>query len=436
MEEDTFAEDKSLLNRENNTESNFQRFRSSFSELSSSPREYWIVVLMIFLSQYAISLFLIPLSIYLSEVLDLSDMVTGLLFVAFGVLALVFSFLLGYFADRFHTRTNLFTCGILMIANFVVLLVVPLVAVKLVAIILFLPIIVCIFFPTTKLAVKRYTEATSRSLGFSFFYMAYYTGAALSGITVDLVISLNGTEESTFVLLFLIDVGIITVFIGLVFLLRQDSDLETDFSMWEHTKEVLESKTFWKFMGLAMLFVIVKSVQKHADVTLPIYMYRDIEEDAHFGYMQALANITILVSIPATTYLIYFFTHYSLLVLGSFVSSLSVIPLLFGASYWTVAAFIVVVSVGEGITSPRLADYTLQVAKEGKEGVFLSLAAAPLHVSTVVTGIMAGALLSKYCPEDGERECWALWGLIGLVAIVPSFLMLVFRPYLEEKPVN
>lgn len=55
-------------------------------------------------------------------------------------------------------------------------------------------------------------------------------------------------------------------------------------------------------------------------------------------------------------------------------------------SEWATVLFVIQLSLGEAIWSPRWYDYSMSVAPEGREGVFTAMASAPLFLGKFVTG--------------------------------------------------
>ena len=54
---------------------------------------------------------------------------------------------------------------------------------------------------------------------------------------------------------------------------------------------------------------------------------------------------------------------------------------------WATVLFVIQLSLGESIWSPRWYDYSMSVAPEGREGVFTAMASAPLFLGKFVTGV-------------------------------------------------
>jgi hypothetical protein len=134
-------------------------------------------------------------------------------------------------------------------------------------------------------------------------------------------------------------------------------------------------------------------------------MNREIEKEAHFGNMILLHEIIMMIGAPLLTILVYYFSNYTLLIIGAVISGISPLVLLIGSSYTYVCLFVIIASIGECIHAPRFIEYTLSVAPQGKEGIFLAVAGSPLPLSLIISGLSAGLLLNNFCPEDGERNC-------------------------------
>jgi hypothetical protein len=50
-------------------------------------------------------------------------------------------------------------------------------------------------------------------------------------------------------------------------------------------------------------------------------------------------------------------------------------------------------------------DYTMDVAPEGREGLFGAIAAAPLFLAKLPTGVLSGYLLEEFCPIGDDGGC-------------------------------
>lgn len=101
------------------------------------------------------------------------------------------------------------------------------------------------------------------------------------------------------------------------------------------------------------------------------------------------------------------FQHFDMIHFGSYLSALSPFWLVIWPAEWAAAMFVLTLSLGEAVWSPRWYDYSMGVAPDGKEGMFTALASAPLFAAMLPTGTGGWGLewlwrrwLIVCCPQD------------------------------------
>mmetsp|Transcript_21821 Transcript_21821/g.3623 ORF Transcript_21821/g.3623 Transcript_21821/m.3623 type:complete len:171 (+) Transcript_21821:825-1337(+) len=161
-------------------------------------------------------------------------------------------------------------------------------------------------------------------------------------------------------------------------------------------------------------------------------MVREFGENSHYGGILALHSLIMVLCLIHFTILIYYFSLYSLLIMGGFITAVSPLILAVSGSTPSILMFAVLISIGEAIFAPRLIDYSIAIAPEGREGSFLAVASCPFALGSIYAGVSSGFLLEEYCPEDGNDNCWVMWLFIGLTTLIAPLLMVVFRNVLEE----
>ena len=85
--------------------------------------------------------------------------------------------------------------------------------------------------------------------------------------------------------------------------------------------------------------------------------------------------------------------------------------------------------VGEAIWSPRLMQFSAEIAPKGKEGAYIALAILPYFLGKIGATIMADQLTGLYFSEDmvtypGHEMAWAF---IGGMALLSPLGMIVFK---------
>ena len=123
--------------------------------------------------------------------------------------------------------------------------------------------------------------------------------------------------------------------------------------------------------------------------------------------------------------------------IGSYISAASVFFLALSTTIWSSCFFMILLSIGEAIWSPRLNDYTVSVSEEGREGTYQALSSAPLFLAKLPVGILSGVLLQKYCPEtleEGEeRHSRTMWLIVGLLTATSPILLTTCWGYVSKK---
>ena len=97
--------------------------------------------------------------------------------------------------------------------------------------------------------------------------------------------------------------------------------------------------------------------------------------------------------------------------------------------YISLIIFIFFFTIGEAIWSPRLMQFSAEIAPKGKEGAYIALAILPYFVGKALAGGMSGFLLESYTPSTlsvfpDHKTVW-LW--IGGMAMISPVGLVVFR---------
>jgi hypothetical protein len=200
---------------------------------------------------------------------------------------------------------------------------------------------------------------------------------------------------------------------------------------FEIIKEVGSRKSFWKFVYLIILLMGVRIVYRHLDATFPKYMIREFGKEVLYGSIIAINPFLIVILVPILAPLSYQFSAYTQIAFGAFITSISPFFLVCGPYLWSAVMFVVVLSIGEAIWSPRLYEYTVFITEKGREGIYMALASSPMFIATLVTGATSGLFLENFCPENGPKQSWKMWLLIGLFTLSSPILLYLWKDKLE-----
>jgi MFS family permease len=175
----------------------------------------------------------------------------------------------------------------------------------------------------------------------------------------------------------------------------------------------------------------VRIVYRHLDATFPKYMIREFGKEVLYGSIIAINPFLIVILVPILAPLSYQFSAYTQIAFGAFVTSISPFFLVCGPYLWSAVMFVVVLSIGEAIWSPRLYEYTVFITEKGREGIYMALASSPMFIATLVTGATSGLFLENFCPENGPKQSWKMWLLIGIFTLSSPILLYLLKDKLE-----
>jgi len=196
-------------------------------------------------------------------------------------------------------------------------------------------------------------------------------------------------------------------------------------------KEIMSESRFWRFLLFIFFLIGVKMVFRHLDATFPKYMIREFGKEVLYGSIIAINPFLIVILVPIFAPLSYQFSAYSQIAFGALITSISPFFLSNEPYLWSAVMFVVVLSIGEALWSPRLYEYTIFITEKGREGIYMALASSPMFLATLVTGTTSGYLLENFCPEKGEKHSGKMWLLIGLFTLSSPILLYLLKDKIE-----
>ncbi len=481
------------------TETAKETFVEKFTALRGAVRELWIIFATKIMTILAYSVVNSTLILWLSSDLGYGDKSAGFIVAAWSTALTIFTVMVGSLVDVVGIRKSLMAgFGLAAAARFVM----AFFAIRWIALpfgLFPLALGEALQTPVMVAAVKRFTTTRQRSIAFSIYYAMMNVGFAVAGWTFDKVrsglgeyghytVPLLGLHISTYQTIILLG-GLFTLpnLVLTYFALRGGVEATDEgvvlrpevskypdksflgafvFSSRDALKDwfrifsgLWAEKTFYRFLAFFGLVVFVKLVLYHMYYTFPKYAIRELGAGAPFGELFGTLNAVIVVILaPIVGALTQRFTAYSVVVIGTLITALSVFLMAvppahfqglasgwFGHAiarwldltgpvqplYAAIVLFTIVYSIGESFYSPRLYEYPAAIAPKGQEGSYLALSMLPYFLAKFVVGSMSGFMLDDFCPEHGPRHPQMLWIIIGGMALIAPIGLVVFRRYIQ-----
>jgi len=128
--------------------------------------------------------------------------------------------------------------------------------------------------------------------------------------------------------------------------------------------ELLHSPTFWRFSVLTLFLINLNTIFRHLDATLPTYLVRCFGANYPKGAIYSINPFIIMWLTPVIAALTNKYPHFDMIKYGGYVAAASPFFLVMATQTWAVVLFVVLLSFGEAIWSPRVYDYTMTIAPE------------------------------------------------------------------------
>jgi len=228
-------------------------------------------------------------------------------------------------------------------------------------------------------------------------------------------------------------------------------------------------KAFWVFIGLIGITVFARLIFFHFHVTWPSYGIRYFGQGSLVGNIFGVLNpVMIVFLVPLFAALTQRVSSYWMLLVGTILSIGSTFivmlpPELFAGLtdswigtvvydrwlevpigrrdpfYLSMFFYVFAFTIGEAIWSPRLMQFTAEIAPPGREGSYVALAYLPYFGAKLIVGPMSGLLLANYVPEFGIDGIYGnypdhqmVWWWIGGTAALTPVGLLLFRALYKE----
>ena len=456
-----------------------QRTREDLAALKGSPRELWLVFAIQLLESIAYFAITNILVIYLSEDLKYSDVEAGKIYGMWATLISVMTFVAGMVADGMGIRTALLVSVLSSVLGRGLLALADSRSQALLGL-LISSWGTAALFPTMVAGVKRYTRSDTVSFAFSFFYVVMNVGAFIAPLTIGSLRKrfssavaaqlpvLGAVTLTSSKVIFMVGVVTTVLALGVAACMRHDDEVELPAGdkaeptlreaaagitladdVAEATSEapavpasrpaparglgfdVLRDPGFWRFMLFVTLLVMVKLIFQHAHQTWPKYALRELGKDFDFASYWSINPFMIMLFTPLATALTRDLSAFRCIVVGSFITAASVFFMAASTTVGASVAFIVTLSIGEMLWSPRLYEYTATIAPKGREASYMGLSSVPMFFAKMTVGWLSGTMLATWCPESGPRASQTMWLVIGLMTLAGPVLIVLLRRVIE-----
>lgn len=189
-----------------------------------------------------------------------------------------------------------------------------------------------------------------------------------------------------------------------------------------------------RFLFFIFMLLPVRTVFVHAQIlTLPAFVLRVYPPEVA-DHMEQILNWTnsliVLIGVPVLTALLKRTNIYTVMIIGSLITAAPVYLLATGTGFWILMTFQVLYSIGEATWTARFLEYASELAPPGRIAQYMGLANIPWLLAKLTTGLYAGLMLDRYCPQGQENlgvTAAPMWILYGSIAMLSPIGLLIAR---------
>ena len=196
-----------------------------------------------------------------------------------------------------------------------------------------------------------------------------------------------------------------------------------------------------RFTFFIFILVPVQTLFAHNWLTLPYYLDRAFQGTVVSRYFEVFTNlnpILIFILTPIIAGLTAKANVYKMMIWGTLVMAIPTFLLAIGPHVVSFLIYVLFMTIGEAMWSPRFLQWIAEIAPKGKVGLYMGVGQFPWFLDKVVTGLYSGWFLEKYCPKGvpvSELHTGTLWFIYGLIAIItPISLWLAKNWMLKGMP--
>jgi MFS family permease len=159
-------------------------------------------------------------------------------------------------------------------------------------------------------------------------------------------------------------------------------------------------------------------------ITLPLYVVKYINPDADTELLLASGPITVISLTVLINVLMQKLPAMRAIALGTLISGLAWLFLIFFPSVPMVVVTLVAVALGEIIQSPRYYEYISRLAPSGQQGTYMGFAFLPIGIGSLIGGWFGGTLLHHF--GEVKHQPSGIWWVVAGVGVLTAVLLWIY----------
>ena len=190
-----------------------------------------------------------------------------------------------------------------------------------------------------------------------------------------------------------------------------------------------------KFAYFIFALIPVQTLFTYNWLVLPPYIKRAFEGwiGEYFEIASNANPILIFIAVPIITALTQKARVYRMMIIGTFVMAAPAFLLAIGPYWWTLGAYIFIMTIGEAMWQPRFLQYAAEIAPEGRTGEYMGVAQLPWFLTKMLVPLLySGRMMDKFCPAEGPKDTEAMWLIFACIAMASTVLLILAQSWIGK----
>jgi POT family proton-dependent oligopeptide transporter len=301
-----------------------------------------------------------------------------------------------------------------------------------------------IYQPACYAAVRQFTSPQTAAMGYAMLYALMNLGGFLPGLISPPVRHAFGITGVFWVYVALTVAGILVIALLLtnkaMQRAREDARAAGSSGVPEEEQKPLKEqirfylKNFplkdYRFLFFIFILIPVQTLFAHNWLTLPQYCNRAFTGvvSSNYEFFVNFGPLLIFVLTPMVTALTSKKNAYTMMIIGTLVMGAPTFLLVLGPNIYTLLAFLVFMTIGEAMWSPRFLQWVAEIAPKEMTGIYMGIGQFPWFLTKVVVSLYSGWFLERYCPagvppsQMHTETMWLIYGAIAILTPIGLFL--------------
>ncbi len=189
-----------------------------------------------------------------------------------------------------------------------------------------------------------------------------------------------------------------------------------------------------KFFFFIFALIPVQTLFTYNWLILPQYINRSFEGwiGKYFEVASNFNPLLVFILVPIVTALLYRAKVYNQMIVGTAVMAAPAFLLAIGPTWYTLLAYLLIMTLGEAMWQPRFLQYAAEIAPPGRTGIYMGVAQFPWFLTKMLVPLYSGWAIQRYCPADGPQDTQTMWVIFGCIAICSPILLLLAKGWLGK----